>query len=436
MLIEQCDQDKPCCAACARRKLTCAYTTSNTVAKSRPVRADSPKKIPVNSSSEERHLSLRSPDAKAYNLSIQAVQDRLNEILSAFNTKWLPIVDERKSLRDLQHFQAITTQTLGFSTSRKIVATFVSQAIWQFAHLMHMVLAVANAHQKRLYYMDNRESSRTDLPIAEAGHWQVALTMYQEEVERLRNGATIGQDGADALLGTNLLSTVYTSTVGDDVPIDIFLTGDEHVILEVLSPMIHSGGFPVLLSLLPDIETTSRWMAMLNTADDNEHTFTDYSPGIRGLPAAWISLCELTPESTCDNSPYLRLLKTLTPLLRLKLGRADMPKLFAYIGRNWAHSKHLFISKDPIALLFIAWWLALLRQLDLWWITTRASTKCAAIVKYLRSLNDPRIEAFLSFPASFGLADYSWIWLSDWEVLQRIMEEDALIHPQHMCVPS
>jgi hypothetical protein len=132
---------------------------------------------------------------------------------------------------------------------------------------------------------------------------------------------------------------------------------------------------------------------------------------VDGLPLAFVELCDLDSTSTNENNEYHYILRLLTPLLCLDPNSENFTKLIAFSGRTWPYFQPLILRKDPRGLLLVAYWFATLRQLDdQWWLTLRARSECIAIVTYLAQLHDPKIDALLAYPASFGQADLSYIW--------------------------
>jgi len=155
------------------------------------------------------------------------------------------------------------------------------------------------------------------------------------------------------------------------------------------------------------------WRQVLPGSDDDRGTFSDGSEtGIVGLPPAFVNLCDLDEHSTNENNEYHYILRLLTPLLRLKADPENFAALMAFCGRTLPTLRPLVLSRDPIALLLLSYWFALTAQIDQWWLTQRARSECMAIVQYLSGLGNPKITALLPFPASFGQASLSYIWIA------------------------
>ena len=341
-----------------------------------------------------------SPNADGYNLSLAVVRDRLGDVLSptaSFN-----------ALRSLQHFQTKTGLALGFERIDGILSFLASQAIWEYPFLMHSILAVTNSHLKRLYCSD--QDAVVKYKILEANHWQYALHLYRNEIQCISNQQRSNVDKTDALFATALLSVVFTFAADDEIRPDTITSGDEGSLLEAFNTFLSMTGFQALILFLPYMDISPSWEAVLRSADDEVSSFSSDAARLDDLPIAFVRLCGLTPTSSPTSNIYHKLLRALTPILLLEPGRQNIPKIFAYIGRVWPSARSLFITKDPIALLFLSWWLTELRQLDLWWATTRARSQSQAIVNYLRTLTRLDLLPFLEYPETFGAVSIDWIW--------------------------
>lgn len=78
---------------------------------------------------------------------------------------------------------------------------------------------------------------------------------------------------------------------------------------------------------------------------------------------------------------------------------ANFAPLMAFMGRLAGPFQQLLIQRDSAALLVVAYWLALMIRLQLWWIQERAYQECIAIVIFLKNNKTPRVRRMLEFPA-------------------------------------
>ena len=299
---------------------------------------------------------------------------------------------------------------------------------------------------------------------AEAAHWQRGLQSYQK---LLRSGAskvdedamslsrecspatsesTLSSDSGDdnrpdfdATLATTFLTIIFTFSLDDDIPIDAYTDSDEDKFRHAINPLAATAGFRALRGIFGDMMHDSCWRPVLIGSDDSKGTFSNSEQlGIKGLPIAFVELCGLDDSSNAENNEYYHILRLLAPLLHMNHDGSSFARLIAYSGRTWPCFRPLLFRKDPRGLLLLAYWFALLRQLDQWWLMRRARTECYAIVNYLAQVGDPRIDALLPFPASFGTLSLDCIWESNKSdadsaaAFERYFHKALSTRPQHL----
>jgi len=306
-------------------------------------------------------------------------------------------------VRLLQHFQAVTAFTLGGAHHKSVFRYCVARKGFELPYLMHMTLAVSCAHLKRLATVACHTDYSRRYAIAEARHWQSGLELYQVALK----GRAHDFDGA---LAATFLTIIFTFALDDQLPRDSYTSGDREKLMHAINPLAATGGFGALRVILGEHMMESTWGSVLQDSDDELGTFTDDRIGTAGLPAAFVNLCELDAESNAENNPYHAIVRRLTPLLRLRPCEDSFTKFIAFSGRTWRYLRPLLLVRDARALLLISYWFAMMRDKKQWWICVRAETECIAIVDYLRRSEDSRILPLLTFPASLGQADLSYIW--------------------------
>lgn len=207
-----------------------------------------------------------------------------------------------------------------------------------------------------------------------------------------------------------LLTIVFTFALEDGSSHTGRPNSENEFITRILNPMASTGGFRALQIIYDAPGQGSPWASVFYAADDDVGSFTSDEQGIDGLPPAFVHLCELNGSSSSHDNSYHKILRHLTPLLVMKLDPRNMNKIFAFGGRMHTTFRPLVMQKDTRALLLLSWWLALLRQVDEWWVKAWAKASCHNVVTHLFTLPDPSIQDLLVYPASFGIADISWIW--------------------------
>lgn len=315
-------------------------------------------------------------------------------------------------LRALRHFQDITCNTFGGDIVNQVMRSVVAKDVWdsKSKYLMHMVLAVSSGHQRRLLDTHGQQKQLRTLEFAEASHWQQGLQLYQTDLARRVRSSTAADTGFDAMVAAMLLTIVFTFALEDGTAHNDRPASENQFVTRILNPMASTGGFKALQVIYDAPTRGSLWASVFYAADDNVGTFTDDTQGTRGIPSAFVQLCELDETSSSDDNSYHRILRHLVPLLEMKVDAENMNKIFAFGGRMHKTFRPLVVEKDTRALLLLSWWLALLRQVDEWWVKAWARASCHSVVTHLSSLHDSRIQALLVYPATFGTADFSWIW--------------------------
>ena len=336
-------------------------------------------------------------------MSIDLLGTDLDDFLSLASDFDVP-VDPTSNVRILQHFQTITSLTLGSTKCRDVMHSFVAQKARQYPYLMHIVLAVSAAHLKRLHDNIYLHNLRLKYSIAEAAHWQTGLQLYQEELSNAK-------PDFDATIATTFLTVIFTFSLDDEIPSDAYMGDNNDKFSHAINPMAATSGFRALRDVFGEFMYSSIWRSVLRGSDDDYGTFSNGDQiGIDGLPPAFVDLCDFDASTNSKNNEYYYIVRLLTPLFLLEPNFENFTKLMAFAGRAWPAFRPLVHRKDPRGLLLLAYWFALLKQVDQWWVMQRGKTECMAIVNYLSQLEDPKINALLPFPASFGRADLSYIW--------------------------
>lgn len=317
---------------------------------------------------------------------------------------------QAQGLESFRHFQEATCHTFGGDMMSQVMQTIVAANIWHDAYLTHLVIAVSAGHQRRLLGPSSQTKKLRELRLEELSHWQTGLQLFQAELSCRNPPPGPERMDFDSMVAAMFLTIVFTFATQDGNLEGNVTVGGNDFEQSIITPISSTGGFRALQAIWPGPNENSVWIPVLYAADDANGSFTSKKPGAEGLPPAFVQLCELDHHSTSEMSPYHAILRHLTPLLQMELTPRDMSKLFAFGGRLHRTFRPLAVRKDPRGLLLLSWWLALLRQVDEWWIRAWARHACNLIVAYLSTASDPRIQALLVFPATFGTADFSWIW--------------------------
>jgi hypothetical protein len=368
---------------CSRMGIDCEYAASTTTVSLTP-----------------------SPTSTEYSMAVTSAQSALDDYLGldAIGSQ-----GQSTGIHALRHFQTATCNTFVGAHLSKVMHTVVAKEIWSSPYLMHMVLAVSSGHQRRLLQTHGQKAQLRELGIVEASHWQDGLQLYQGELVRKDPPPGPARTDFDSMIAAMFLTTVFTFA-SEDGTLDIDSTTGDDDFGRILSPMASTVGFKALQATGTGLSSDSPWISVFHAAANSSGSSTIDEQGIKGLPPAFVQLCELDENSSSHDNSYHKILQHLTPLLKMKMDSRNTNKIFSFGGRLHATIRPLVEAKDIRTLLLLSWWLSLFRIADKWWTTGWARACCKSIVAHLTPIPDSRIQALLVFPASFGTADYSWIW--------------------------
>lgn len=123
--------------------------------------------------------------------------------------------------------------------------------------------------------------------------------------------------------------------------------------------------------------------------------------GLEALPTDLLILCGLNSTSD-DTNPYRYVALSLARILHVE---SMMPIIFSFlslIGNLEPVFKQLLRSKDPCAMLLLAYFYAKICQYPHWWLARRAYMEGQSICLYLRKYcsQSSDVQSLLEFPTS------------------------------------
>ena len=258
----------------------------------------------------------------------------------------------------------------------------------QHSHLMHAVLAVAATQLRRLDTQNQFARS------AEIQHWQRALSSFRYALNQ-----PFTRDNCDAILLSSILLNLmsFSFIQSDDIsPLGSWVFSSSPRKLNWLYVQL---GLRHLLEQTKPFHTESRLIPLFLAGDDEKGTYSDESPGIQGLPEAFVKVCGLDEYSTPENSPYHSPVRLLKPLLTLERRAENTFKFIHWFAAVDDKFAALLQQKDHLALLLFSYWLAMLCDLNQWWCYERARRECIAICMVLNNSSNEDIIRLLDYPA-------------------------------------
>ncbi|KAL4885889.1 hypothetical protein BJY04DRAFT_214086 [Aspergillus karnatakaensis] len=377
----KCDETRPRCQKCEKLGLECIYEAilppglgklkgrSNNAAVTRFI-----KQIPS-----------IAPDATANTLAVHAITTQINELLQLKQGKFGECLSNLDTLR---HFQDTITPTIISKSGRDVMRGKMIRLALQSPYLMHSIIAVAIAHLRQT--LPETDTSLGKYTVLETHHWQRAIREYSTELQ-----SPITIEGMDPMFSACLLMTVNSFAMDSYNPHQSFVFSPKPA--ESLNWLFVQSGLSHLLGRTKQWLRKSMWFEMF--MDSRSELFEDERNGKEGLHPELAELCGITEFSTVENTPYMWPLRMLTPMLSLRPSVETFPQITTFMGRLFPNYYERLIAKDPPALMILAWWLAIMLSIDLWWVNARARSECAAICMYLEDSLDPLVLRLLEFPA-------------------------------------
>ncbi|KAL4743154.1 hypothetical protein BDV11DRAFT_202142 [Aspergillus similis] len=375
--VKVCDETRPCCGKCERLGLECTYEAILPPGYGK-LKKDIDDALVARVVHRENAAI---PDATAHSLAVSAITTQVDAVLqlSSTMTKSKGCLS---NLEILRHFQDIfTPNTMIISEKGKdIMRGKMIRLALQSPFLMHSLIGVAIAHLRSVLPDD-----KGNYALLEAHHWQRAIRQYSTELQ-----SSIGPQNMDALFSACLLMTVNSFALDSYNPRQSFVFSPNPV--ESLNWLFVQSGLRHLLGrAVPWLRKSMWWEMFMESRND---LFEE------GLHPDLANLCGITESTTTENNPYLWPLRMLTPLLTLEPSLRTYSRITTFMGRLLPDYYERLIAKDTPALVILAWWLALMTRVDLWWVSTRARSECTAICMYLEcTSSDMFVLRLLEFPA-------------------------------------
>lgn len=354
---KKCDELLPSCSGCSKQGITCHYDNARL-------------------SQVGQKKSLPSPNTKVTYHGLPGLRS-----------------DEIKLLSD---FQSQTLGTLGSVGVQEVISGCLAAAL-ELDFLKHAILALAASHSMFL-------SERHELTM----NHNLDRALY---TFRQRLSSPIKATQVDAVLTSCVLLNTVAFSKGRHRPSHSWLfTGS----VDVQWLTVHSG-LRTIISSVRHIIMESLW-ATVYTKDTNSlggetrASFDGHYLGSAAIPEDLKTLFDIKHDSNSCKNAYYSILRSLLPLLANYPAAASLNHLMAVVHRFKPDFYQLILSRDLRALLLLAYWLGLMCNVHLWWVSSRARSECFACCRYLDMSGDDIIRGLLPFPAQ--CCDYQ---LGQWE---------------------
>ncbi|KAL8989619.1 MAG: hypothetical protein Q9177_001528 [Variospora cf. flavescens] len=345
---KKCDESASGCSGCLDRKIICHYSGPAT-----PSRGGQLKPLP-------------SPSAFVTSNGLHGLNSEETELFHHFNTQ--------------------TLATLGSLSVQEVIASSLAAAL-DLDFLKHAACALSASHMICL-------SDRQDLACKY--HLDRALFIFRQ---RLSSPITATQ--VDAVLTSCVLLNMIAFSNGHHRPENSWLftsTSD-------LQWLTVQAGLRTIMSDVRHVLKDSSW-ATVYTKDAHEFrgtfraSFDEDILGLEDVPPDLKKVFGIEQHSNPKTNAYYTTLHTLVPLLTKNRTEKSLTRLMTVVHRFTPGLYQLLRMRDERALLLLAYWLGLMSEVHLWWISYRAQSECFACCRYLDVHGDDSIRALLAFPAN------------------------------------
>lgn len=344
---KKCDQMKPICSGCSKLGLNCHYVES------------------TGSSEVSRSASPHAPGSIITFHGLTGLRPGEVELL--------------------QHFHLHTIGTLGSPSVQEAVSGCLAAAV-DLGFLRHTIFALSKSHLMVL-------SERND--FAMNYHFDKALSTFRNRLSSPVEAAHV-----DAVITTCVLLNTIAFAKDPQTSSESWLITDEGD-LQWLT--LHIGLRRIMFDIGQKLKESSWRMVYAKEA-------TQFWGKARTPFGNSRSECEEIPKDLQDffrtgyrsrkyNTSYQSTLQSLVPLLALEPSTISLTQLMA-IAHRWDQSFYQSVqAKDLHALLLLSYWLGLLCEVNVWWVSSRAVSECFACCEYLDARGDHSTRELLGFPA-------------------------------------
>lgn len=309
-------------------------------------------------------------------------------------------------LQTLQHFDTVTYCSLGSEPAQVIIRSCMHTMIIENACLMHAVNGTSAAHLSYLVPAAQNAQQHRQSKLAAAYHWQKALQLFQDELS-----LGVNEKNMDALLSTMMLVCVYQFMLNESLPnpSESFVYAPAEKRQNCLQWLHIQHGFQALVTELGDRLRLSMWNPVLEDGEVKQTTRQFLVPPAGDeVHALFLDLCEISEKSSSEQNPFYTPLEHLLFFRRPEASVNKFTKLISFVGTVDERFHRLLLIREKRALLILAYWLAMMSELEQWWISRRARNECTAITAFLMSDPDEKVRKLLAYPARImGMMDVS-----------------------------
>jgi hypothetical protein len=252
--------------------------------------------------------------------------------------------------------------------------------------LIHGILAVSASHLEFLYPQEQRYG------IAAAQYYHRSLALYPRQLQDLETPK------APAFFACSVLHSIMAFRgIGREHPkessSDLFELAPSIVALRSIEGVHVVHSVPIVRERL----INSDWSVPLNECN--------YVPMSEGEPRphheaimALRNYCQPKDGDSSGDNPYRAPLWRLEQIIQRVPDHYKVGTFMKFVRSVTSDFEQLLLHNDPKALLILAYWYAILSNIDQWWIANPARCECLKICCYLHTQDNQDIRPLLVWP--------------------------------------
>jgi len=255
--------------------------------------------------------------------------------------------------------------------------------------LLHVILTLTILHDRYLSAAPTTEHSAAEAFHSHQGTMLLNRKLSQSVPPSERDALW----GTAALLGAIAFANIEATTAEEAWPLKAASSQD-------LCWLKMSEGKKAVWEIANPARPDSVFHALHSEHDEVSSWFYRTKPGLEMLPAEFLKLYDLGPESSSDNNVYYGAAFFLGRIITMEINRYTILHFVSFVYYIHPDHKARLERKDPRTLLLIAYWYAKICQNPPWWMERRARIECQAICIYLEKYhsNEVKLVELLKFP--------------------------------------
>ncbi|KAF2703130.1 hypothetical protein K504DRAFT_508307 [Pleomassaria siparia CBS 279.74] len=370
----KCDEKRPQCQKCVSYGVSCNYDGKK-ASLHLSAQGSFQVEFSQNSSTERLvvHMGLPPPVSVSVNRTMVAMANDSLKVASMDMDTNLWTFSER-DLGVMKRFQERTAMTIGTAKTAPLYRHAISSLAFQHPFLMHMVLGLTLLHDAHL--CTHSPALAATYTHNALQHWNTATKLFNHVLSNpiiptardaiWTTGALIGAV-VFAYVESPDVSTAWPLKPPDPNDLDwLKLSEGKKAIWKVADPLRPD-------SIFHNIYQEQGFAAVPTWIEEND---------LSRIPPDILAIFDIGAQSTLTNNVYHLPVLILARLDDMTPTHEDILNFLYFMGYMTAGFRHLLQSKDPRALLLLAWWFETLKDGDIWWLKKRSKVGGESIKRW------------------------------------------------------